>query len=287
MFKKGTDYRMYIWGDFHTHTNFSHGKSTVFENAAWAVQRGLCALAITDHGPASYWVGIGSVEKLRSIRREVERARRLFPGLTVYLGVEANIIDRDGTIDIPDSALKELDLLLVGLHPRIRPRSWRSGLHLLLKNPFSRYRLSSRSKARLWNTEALLSAIERYPVDIITHPGYGFSVDTEALAKSAANAGTLLEVNAGHLKRTWRYVLKAARAGGVFVINSDAHRAERVGALNEAWRLARDLGLDERRIFNVAATGEEIRRRNAMIAARCRRKDSGKRILLGDIMPKN
>src|SRR5512143_2863595 len=102
---------MEIIADMHTHTVASgHAYSTVNELARAARDRGLKALALTDHGPALpggphlYHFG----------------AMRFIPpwidGVRILRGVEANIIGPDGTLDMPDSYLDKLEFVMAGLH---------------------------------------------------------------------------------------------------------------------------------------------------------------------------
>ena len=61
-----------LFADYHTHTCFSHGTGTPEENVQAALQRGLCAIAISEHGPAHMFYGVRK-EKLLALRREVDR----------------------------------------------------------------------------------------------------------------------------------------------------------------------------------------------------------------------
>ena len=65
---------MTIYGDFHTHTVFSHGKGTMEENVQAAIDRGLSAVAITDHGLSHFAYGI-SKRELQAYLSEVDRLR--------------------------------------------------------------------------------------------------------------------------------------------------------------------------------------------------------------------
>ena len=79
---------MHVFADLHTHTRFSHGRGTVEDNVRAAAQRGLSQVAITDHGPASFFtVGIRNFSVLDEIRRGP--AVRQKYGIEVLVGLEA------------------------------------------------------------------------------------------------------------------------------------------------------------------------------------------------------
>ncbi len=79
--------------DYHTHTRHSHGSGSVLDNVEAAHHRGLQAIAITDHGPASlFHIGVSSLSAFDAIRQEVNAAQKMYPGIEVLLGAEANVI---------------------------------------------------------------------------------------------------------------------------------------------------------------------------------------------------
>lgn len=271
---------MYIWADLHTHTRFSHGRGKIEDNVRQACSRGLKALAITDHGPASLGVGMSLTKKLPVARRDVESCRRRYTGVSVLLGIEANIVGLDGTIDVPLPVIETLDILMVGLHPRVFPCNPGSFLYLSVLNPLSRVGLYSKKEIRRVNTRALINAVERYPVDIVSHPGSNLSVDTAALSQACRKRGTLLEINNQHADLTREYIEVAAGAGACFSINSDAHKPGQVGCVGKAQSIAASLGLGHRQIFNAGPHREE---RLELLQSR-RRRGNSDRILPGSIM---
>ncbi len=243
-----------IVADYHTHTRFSHGRSTVLENVRAARERGLKAVAISDHGPANlFGIGVENLGVFDAIRREVIEAREMYPEMKVLMGVEANVISIDGRLDIPLKMQDQFDIVLVGLHPLVRWRPWEDGLGLLARNLLSNRAPKWAQEARWLNTTAIVNAVLRNRVHVVTHPGYRLSIDTEALAKACARAGCALEINAGHTHTTVDYIRIAKAAGARFVLGSDAHSAERVGDLGRAAALARDAGLASDEILNVQA----------------------------------
>lgn len=80
-----------LFADYHTHTCFSHGTGTPEENVQAALQRGLCAIAISEHGPAHMFYGVRK-EKLLALRREVDRLAAKYAGrIQVLMGIECNL----------------------------------------------------------------------------------------------------------------------------------------------------------------------------------------------------
>ncbi|MCK8824850.1 PHP domain-containing protein [Fuchsiella alkaliacetigena] len=246
---------MELIGDYHVHTKYGHGQGEVKDIIATAERRGLQELAITEHGPSSWTLiklGVKSLKELLEIKEQIQRYSQEYSDLKVLSGVEANIISSDGELDVPESLIAELDLLLVGLHLWIKPPHWRAAKDLIFDNTIG-YRLGLKSKdeIRYNNTRALLAAIERYEVDIITHPGFQLDIDTVELAKKCKEENVLLEINNKHDQLNTDFINTAAQTGVKFVVNSDAHRPEGVGRVDSAFQLIREAELDLGQVANV------------------------------------
>ncbi|RQD74866.1 MAG: PHP domain-containing protein [Candidatus Syntrophonatronum acetioxidans] len=241
---------MELFADYHTHTLFSHGKGRVEDNVKAALKRGLEEVAITDHGPANPFVGIRGLKVLRKIKEEIYICQKKYPSIKILLGLEANVITLSGKLDISPRYIRELDLLLVGLHPGVIPGDSESLINLTFKNWGSYFSQKIRAQVRLTNTLALINAVKKYPAHIVVHPGLKLSIDTPQLARICALRGVALEINSSHGEKTREY-LKAALPGEVkFVINSDAHSPEEVGELEGGLDLAHSLGIEKERIIN-------------------------------------
>jgi putative hydrolase len=95
--------------DYHVHSVFSDGVSTVTENVRIARQRGLRTLCLVDHVRRdTAWVPdfVQAVQPLREL-----------PGIDILAGVEAKILDRTGRLDLPAAdALAGIDLVLIADH---------------------------------------------------------------------------------------------------------------------------------------------------------------------------
>jgi putative hydrolase len=233
--------------DFHTHTFHSDGTSSALENA-WAAKRaGLSTVGIADHGPASIGRGVPRRDWARVLAEVIAAEKQT--GVEVLFGCEANVVTLDGELDVPEDVRKAMDIVLCGLHRAVIPRDL-TGLRLIAQNVVPVLIKGQAEKARVDNTKALVEAVNRNDIDIITHPGLKMDIDTAELARACAKRGTALEISAGHSYMTEDFVQIAARQGVMFTIGSDAHRARDVGNLSRGARIARSAGLDARRVLN-------------------------------------
>lgn len=193
--------------DTHTHTLASgHAYNTVREMAREAKEKGLKALAITEHAPEMpgschrfYFVN------LRVLPRELE-------GIQVLFGAELNIMDADGNVDLSLNTIQGLDITIASMHPPCYKGE----------------------KTIEEVTKAYIHIMEREDIDIIGHPDDGrFPVDYEELVKAAKRTGTLLEVNNSSLKpdgyrantkeNALRMLEYCKKYEAMIVLGSDAH----------------------------------------------------------------
>ncbi|HHY47580.1 MAG TPA: PHP domain-containing protein [Firmicutes bacterium] len=245
--------RIEILADLHTHTVHSHGRGTVEENVLAARARGLKAVGITDHGPASlFGVGVRDLSVYDEISHETKECTLKYQDIEVLTGAEANIVSLGGDLDVPDEVLSRLDVVLAGLHVMISGNTLSDTWALACRNFIARYSAIIRRRARVENTKALVEAVMRHPIDVVTHPGLHVSIDTEELALACARAGTALEINGGHPHMEEAFIHVARKQGVDFCISSDAHEPARVGDFGRAIELAERAGLDAARIVNAS-----------------------------------
>ncbi|HHX73398.1 MAG TPA: PHP domain-containing protein [Firmicutes bacterium] len=247
---------MRVTADYHTHTVYSHGKGSIEDNVRAALKRGLKAVGISDHGPGHLFIGVRGEGALRRMQKEIGEIRSKYPQIAVLCSVEANIVDLDGTIDVPEKILPALDLLLLGYHKLVRPRSMRAFFWLAANLLCGWLKLRPAWLRRL-NTAAICAAVRRYPVTAVTHPGLQVDIDTAALAAVCRERGTLMEINSSYGEKLDGYVRTALPLGVSFLCSSDAHTPERVGDFAAAFALIRRLQVPAERIANVQADGEE------------------------------
>ena len=152
--------------DFHTHTLYSHcGIHTAQEVLAWARQLGMKGVAITDHG-------LAAGGRLNS--PFFERFICPFPEVKLLKGIECNLLDENGKIDLPSHYIQFLDIVLLGIHSNTPKGLSKEQYTLMLVNAIKSNR----------------------QVDLITHANEpNFPVDYEILASEAKKEGVLLELN--------------------------------------------------------------------------------------------
>lgn len=257
--KTAHGYRMRF--DYHTHTLYSHGltpfhshgKGTVAENVAAAAAAGLEALAISDHGPGHLTYGIRPGD-VRRIRSEIEAAAAAFPGLAVYLTVEANIRGGARSLDITPEEAADYDFLIGGYHLGVAHA--RSASNFTLTRGFFATERRTR-KALLRNTEMVVRALYENNLRILTHPGDKAPVDMTAVAEACAKTDTWMEISNFHSHMTLDEIRTAARTEARFVISSDAHSPARIGSFQKGLERALAAGLDPERIVNLKKHQEE------------------------------
>lgn len=219
--------------DVHTHTVASgHAYSSIMEMAKAGFDKGLKLLGITEHAPMMP----GSCNSMYF--RNLKVVPRSLCGIEVMLGVELNILDFDGHVDLDAHALRQLDIRIASLHSVcILPGTKEE------------------------NTKAVLGAIHNPMVDIIGHPDDGiYPLDYKPIVEAAKETHTLLEVNNNSLnpmgaRKNTRgnliTMLELCREYGQPVImNSDAHVFSDVGRRDFSEELIRELDFPEELIVN-------------------------------------
>lgn len=238
-----------LYADYHTHTIYSHGKGTIMDNVMAARRKGLKEIAITDHGIRHFAYGVRK-KSIVKMRQEIDRINEHCEGIKVLLGMECNVISTEGDIDMEDDIRKYLDILLVGFHMMVLPKSLKDFWNIYGLNYLDKFFSYNTEKVKEKNTIAIIKAIEKHKIDIITHPGARIPIDISYVAQAAAKAGTALEINSHSSAMTAAHVKAAAKYGVKFVINSDAHRPDDVGNLDNGLKIALDAGLSSSQIIN-------------------------------------
>ena len=190
--------------------------------------------ALTDHGPA-----MPGGAHLYHFANMIVLPREL-DGVKILRSAECNITDTDGTLDIPDRVLDNLDLVHAGLHLRCGYEGKDIGS----------------------NTRALLGVIDSGKVDILAHPGNPlFPVDYRTVVRAAASNGVLIEVNnasftvvrKGSEENCRLIVEEAKRTGARICVGSDAHDASLVGEFDVALELIDSVGLEDELVVSRSA----------------------------------
>lgn len=219
--------------DLHTHTISSgHAYSTVLEMVTEAAEKGLEAMAVTDHGPgmpgAPHMYHFGNMRVLPA----------KIKGVRLMKGVEANITDGEGNLDLPEGYLKRMDIVLAGMHDIITPYG-----------------------SIEENTKAMIAAMHNPYVDIIVHPGNPtFAVDYEKIMQAGVDLGVAIEINnsslcgsrKGSVGNCHHIAALAAQKGNLISIGSDAHFAPDVGRFDEAIKLIAEAGIKSEQLLNTS-----------------------------------
>lgn len=224
---------MNILVDLHTHTVSSgHAYSTLSENALAASRKGLKLLGMTDHAPsmpgAPHFYHFGNLAIL---------PEELY-GVRILPGVEANITNYEGSLDLPIEYLSRMKIVLVGLHEICYPGGTSEQ-----------------------NTQAYIKAMENPYTDMMVHPGRPyFELDLERIAHMSAQLNIPVEINNSSLSKeksgAWdncrRLARYMAQYKGPVILGSDAHFWDRVGDFTHSLELVREVGIAEQQVLNTS-----------------------------------
>lgn len=224
---------MKIAADLHLHTVSSgHAYSTIEEYVAQAKKLKLKGIAVTDHGPAMpggpHWYHFSNMRMIPEV----------INGIRVYRGIEANIVDSDGKIDLADSDLAQLDIVMVAMHPR------------------TGYDSQGEEK----NTEVLFRALENPYINIIAHPGNPkYPVNVEKTVAVAKEKKIAIEINnssftsrVGSWDRCLEFAKEVKRQDWLVVIGSDSHISTMLGGFENALALIEEAELSEKHVINTS-----------------------------------
>jgi putative hydrolase len=244
---------MKITADYHIHSTYSknrHGKSTIEEIVLRAIELGLKEIAITDHGPSHYLYGIKK-NKIAEAKNIVTSLQKKYPQIKILFGVEANILNFNGDIDLNDDLKKFCDIILCGYHLGVLYSSISDFRDFYLMNFIGN--LNNKLKERIIekNTEAIVNALNKNRIDILTHPGDKIAVNIDKIAAAAEKRNTLLEISNSHGHLNANEIMIAAKYNVKFVINSDSHIKDNIGGYENGLKEAIKAGLDLKRIINI------------------------------------
>lgn len=249
---------MILTSDYHTHTTFSHGKGSVADNAKAAATAGLKEIGITDHGFAHPAFGLRK-RKLPLLKKECEKASEK-TGVKVLVGIESNIIGRDGTVDLKPKYYDDFDLFLAGLHKFVM---FKVGTFFSVSAPdiISTYLKKTEVSKSLVkrNTETFINVIKKNPVDVITHLNYFCFADVKEVGKACADYGTYIELNSKKVHLSDDEIYELLKTDVNFVIDSDAHSPQRVGEISLVEKMIKRLDFPTERIKNIDGRLPEFR----------------------------
>lgn len=240
---------MQFFGDYHLHTTYSDGRSTVAEMVEAGRSAGLKEIGIADHGPRNIGAGVKEKNSFLAIKEELDQLQITRPDSRLLLGAEVNIISPGGELDLDEGTIAELDYLIIGLHPFVWPQGLQ-GLSWVIENQLVRFIPALKRRVQNANTKALVEAIHKNKVWAISHPGLKMPIEIPEVSRACLARDTAWEINTGHRFPSYAEVLKAAKTGVDFVVNSDAHFPETVGSLEYGSWVLEKAGVELKRVRN-------------------------------------
>jgi DNA polymerase (family 10) len=226
-------------GDLHAHTRATDGHNTLEEMAHAARARGLEYLAITEHSRRVAMARGLDPQRLARQIDEIERLNARLQGITLLKGIEVDILE-DGSLDLPDSILSRLDLVVGAVHGKF-------------------------NLPRARQTERILAAMDRPHFSILAHPTgrligerEAYDVDMLALVRKARHRGIALELNAhpDRLDLTDTHCRMAKDEGVLVAISSDAHGVDGLDVLRYGVGQARRGWLEKKDVLNTRPLAE-------------------------------
>ncbi|OGQ26571.1 MAG: hypothetical protein A3B79_01160 [Deltaproteobacteria bacterium RIFCSPHIGHO2_02_FULL_50_15] len=231
-----------IKGFFHVHTTDSDGLSSMEEIVRVTGQSGYRYVGITDHSQSAYYAGGLKAGDLVRQRKEVERLRKRYPRVTIFWGIESDILS-DGALDYPPALLREFDFIIVSIH--------------------SRFDLSKKEQTR-----RIIKALKNPYATLLGHPTGrllksrpGYEVDMIQVIDAAADYGKGIEINSHphRLDLDWRFCPYAREKGVLLAINPDAHSTGGIQTIPLGVAVARKGGLTKANILNTRSARDVAR----------------------------
>jgi len=227
-----------IKGDLHIHSNYTDGKASIKEMALAALDMGYEYIAITDHSK-HLTVAKGLDEE--RILKQFEEIERLNEELDIVIlkGIECDILE-DGSLDLPNSILERLDIVLGAVH--------------------FKFNLSKSEQ-----TKRVIKAMKNPYFNVLAHPtgrviGHrnAYEIDMDEIIKAAKGEGVVLEINAQPERLDLNDVLAktAKENGNLFAISTDSHDVESLNFMEYGINQARRGWVEKEDVINTLSLRE-------------------------------
>jgi len=222
-----------IRGDLQMHTKYSDGANTIEEMVKKAKELGYEYIAITDHTKSTRVAGGQTEKEIMKELSEIDKLNSKLKGFRVLKGAEVDILP-DGSLDYPDSVLKELDVVMAAVHSNFKM-----------------------DRARM--TRRIIKAFHNKYVNIFSHPTGRligkrdpYPVDVEEMIKAAKETGTYLEINAypERLDLNDVHARRAKEEGVLLSIDTDSHAALQLELMKYGVMTARRGWIEKDEVIN-------------------------------------
>lgn len=219
--------------DTHTHTIASiHAYSTILENIRAAKEKGLDGIAVTDHAPG---LGLGETFNKSYFGNMMKAIPEFVEGIRVFKGVEANVIDHEGNLDLPISIFQKLDIVIASCHEKVvKP-------------------------ATISEHDTIWKKIAKNPwVDIIGHCGNGnYPFTHEKIIKLFKEYEKIVEINSSSFpyrkdacRNCYEIALLCKKYEVKVTVSSDAHFVTDVGNFTESLAMLESIDFPRELIIN-------------------------------------
>jgi DNA polymerase (family 10) len=241
----------HIRGVFHNHTTASDGTATLEEMAHAAAQLGLEYLGIADHSQSLTVANGLTPQRVREQQAQIDALNARGLGVHLFKGIECDILP-DGRLDYDDELLASFDYVVASVHSHFQQTAEEM-------------------------TARIIRALKHPAVTMLGHATgrlllrrEGYRVDLDAVIRTAAEYGKMIEINAqpDRLDLDWVHVKKAKALGVMLVINPDAHSTDGLTLTRYGVDVARRGWLEPRHVFNTYPLAEviaELNRRKARL----------------------
>lgn len=233
-----------IFGDYHTHTRASDAAGTVRSNVECALKNGMKEVAITEHGPRNLGINM-SWDKFMRQKAEIEEIQKEFTDIKIYFGVEADILNHEGQLDITEEQKESFEIIIAGFHRFALPYRAKDFFKYYL-NGYVSFMIKPSKQTVKNNTRAMINAVKTNKIDILAHINNYSIVEPVEVAKACADYGTYMELNSKHIDLSKEDFEAMLKTDVKFIANTDAHRSDRVGDFKRVAEYLKDYDISDR-----------------------------------------